>query len=220
MRVTKFIHSCLMVEKAGSRILFDPGKFSFIEGAVTPEEFRGVDAVIVTHAHPDHVDYDALAAIVQASPGVEVLTNATVAAEMAERGLQAVLFEGGKRTVGRFEVAAYGAAHAPVLGSKAPPNTAFVIDDVLLNAGDSFDAALHGLSGVKMLALPVTAPWTTELVAAEFARRMRPGRVIPVHDGYWKPWFRAQRYKAFEQVLGEAGIGFEGVAEVGGSVEI
>ena len=31
MRVYKFIHSCLVVEEGGDKIVFDPGMFSFTE---------------------------------------------------------------------------------------------------------------------------------------------------------------------------------------------
>lgn len=35
MRVSKYIHSCLLIESDGDRLLIDPGKFSFSDGRVT-----------------------------------------------------------------------------------------------------------------------------------------------------------------------------------------
>ncbi len=37
MKITKYIHSCLLLEKDTDKILFDPGKFSFAEGKVKPK---------------------------------------------------------------------------------------------------------------------------------------------------------------------------------------
>lgn len=34
MHITKYIHSCLLPEHKGEQLLFDPGKFSFIDGLV------------------------------------------------------------------------------------------------------------------------------------------------------------------------------------------
>ena len=50
MRLTRFGHSCLLVEEGGARVLLDPGSFS--EGFETLE---GLTAVCVTHQHVDHV---------------------------------------------------------------------------------------------------------------------------------------------------------------------
>jgi L-ascorbate metabolism protein UlaG (beta-lactamase superfamily) len=74
MRVYKYIHSCLVVEEGGDKILFDPGMFSFLEGQVTPEAFRDVGTIIITHNHPDHVDVVSLKKIVELS-GATVITN-------------------------------------------------------------------------------------------------------------------------------------------------
>jgi len=35
MRITKYIHSCLLIENESDKILFDPGLFSFVEGKVS-----------------------------------------------------------------------------------------------------------------------------------------------------------------------------------------
>ena len=49
MRLTKFGHSCLLVEEGGARVLLDPGSFS--EGFETLE---GLTAVCVQH-EMDHL---------------------------------------------------------------------------------------------------------------------------------------------------------------------
>jgi glyoxylase-like metal-dependent hydrolase (beta-lactamase superfamily II) len=60
-------------EKDGFKLLIDPGTFSFVEGFIEAGEFNDVDAVIITHIHPDHLDKDNLAKIVELS-GAKVYT--------------------------------------------------------------------------------------------------------------------------------------------------
>ena len=50
-------HACVRIERDGRRLVLDPGAFS------DPAALDGADAVLITHAHPDHVDPAALAAV-------------------------------------------------------------------------------------------------------------------------------------------------------------
>src|SRR4051812_33056523 len=112
MRITKYIHACLLVEEGSDRILFDPGKFSLIEGLVKPDVFRDLSAVILTHQHPDHVDDDALATIMDNNPGAVLLTNTDLQTRLAEKKISAEMFESGRRSVGHFSFEAVEAKHA------------------------------------------------------------------------------------------------------------
>jgi L-ascorbate metabolism protein UlaG (beta-lactamase superfamily) len=220
MRISKFVHSCLLVEKGGDRLLFDPGKFSFVEGRVKPEQFTGIASIVLTHFHPDHVETEALKKILSGNAGAVVLTNTEAQKKLAEAGVLAEVFETGTRDVGGFRLTALAATHAPILGSAAPQNTAYVVDDMLLNPGDSFAEILSQKAAVHVLALPVMAPWSTELGVADFVKRMRPQRIVPVHDGQAKDFFLKQRYDVFEKYFSEQGIRFERMMGPGSSFEI
>ena len=50
MKLTHLGHACLLVETDGARLLIDPGTMSAFE------DVRDLDAVLVTHQHPDHLD--------------------------------------------------------------------------------------------------------------------------------------------------------------------
>ena len=78
----------------------------------------------------------------------------------------------------------------------------------MLNPGDSFDDALREHSGVELLVLPVMAPFLTELQVMEFARALRPGAVLPVHDGYARDFFLEQRYDSYQPFFDDADIRF------------
>jgi L-ascorbate metabolism protein UlaG (beta-lactamase superfamily) len=220
MRVSKYIHACLLVEDGEDRILFDPGKFSFVEGLVEPDGFRDLSAIILTHRHPDHVDDDALKKIVENNPSAAVLTNTEIQAHLAEAGINAEVFETGRRTIGKFTLEAIGAEHAPILNAKTPQNIAYVVDGRFLHPGDSFDHSLDAYQGIQALALPIMAPWTTELEVAEFARRISPRLIIPIHDGYAKEFFLKQRYENFRKYFSQLGLEFQSPGEPGDSFEV
>jgi L-ascorbate metabolism protein UlaG (beta-lactamase superfamily) len=220
MRVSLFIHSCVLVEEAGSSILFDPGKFSFIEKLVRPEDFQGLTAVILTHGHPDHLDTDTLTVILAGNPGATVYANQETVAALAEKKIDATVFESGSRDVGAFRVRAAAAEHAPILGSKPPQNTAYLVDEVLLNPGDSFAETLDEFVGTKALLLPVMAPWEKEPEMMAFAERMKPRQVVPLHDGQAKDFFLHQRYATFQEEFTRRGIAFAELYKPGDSVEV
>ncbi len=220
MRVTKYIHSCLLVEDGDDKILFDPGKFSFVEGLVKPDDFRDLSAVILTHRHPDHVDDEALGKIVANNPKATVLTNAEIESQLSPHGISADVFETGRRTIGRFDLEAVGAEHAPILNAETPRNIAYVVGGRLLHPGDSFDHSLDAYRAIELFALPIMAPWTTELEVAEFAHRISPRQVVPIHDGYAKEFFLKQRYENFQKYFAELGIKFHPLGRPGESIEV
>ena len=219
MRITKFIHSCVLIEKDKSRLLFDPGKFSFVEGLVKPEQFEGLTAIVLTHGHPDHVDASALKIILKRNPEAKLLANDQTLLELRTEGvidnIQSSLCVEGERHVGGFHITAVPARHAPILGSEAPQNTAFLIDRTVLNPGDSFADTLDAHAGTPVLLLPVMAPWEKELEMFAFAQRMRPHAVIPVHDGQAKPFFIGQRYKTFDEQFTRHNITFANLTHPG-----
>ena len=221
MRVRKFVHSCLLLEKDGGKMLFDPGKFSFVDSGVQPSDFVDLDAVIITHSHPDHMDDAAINAIIGNNPKARVYGNAGIVKALADSGTKVQLFEAGSKTIGGFKIDAYEARHEAIVSAKIPPNTAYIVDDDLLNPGDSYAYSLDELRGkFRTLALPTMAPWTTELGTAGFAARMDAKRIIPIHDGYVKDYFLRMRYDNWESVFGAQGVAFDRLERAGDEVSI
>ena len=50
MRITHLGHASLLLEVADTRLLLDPGAWS-----PAAQELRDLDAVLVSHQHPDHL---------------------------------------------------------------------------------------------------------------------------------------------------------------------
>ena len=217
VKIAKYIHSCLLFEKDDYPLLFDPGKFSFIEGLVQPETFRAVKTVFITHDHPDHLDVEVLKKIVALS-GAEVVTNSEVAAKLKEVNVSTQVFDEGVRSFGPFSVQAIPVPHEPVLDDHLPQMTAYLIDGRVLNPADSFTPELLAYKVVELLILPVMAPFLTELVVANFAKKMAPKQILPVHDGYAKPFFLKQRYETYGPYFEKLGIQFHYLTEPGQAV--
>jgi len=219
MRVYKFIHSCLVVEEGGDKILFDPGMFSFMESQVTPDAFRDVRTIIITHNHPDHVDVAALKKIVELS-GAMVITNSETKETLSREVIEAMVLDEGSYQSKDFTVRAVPANHEKILAPTLPQNTAYIINDSFLNPGDSFATLPYTLRGIKALALVVAAPWTTEVTTAEFAETIAPQMVIPVHDGYVKSFFQKMRYDDYDRYFSTKGIKFQRLVSPGDWVEL
>lgn len=215
MRITKYIHSCLVIEKDSDKILFDPGLFSFVEGKVKPNQFQNIQAIILTHCHPDHIDDESLQEIIKNNPNAAVLANSEIVGKLAEKDIKAETFETGERVVAGFVLKAFDAPHEKLLADEIPQNTAYTIDDNILHPGDSLSKNLYQLKGTPILCLPVTAPWETELQTFEFAKQLAPQRVVPVHDGYIKDFFLEKRYQTFDKFLTKEGIKFQWMSAAG-----
>ena len=215
MKITKYIHSCLLIEKGGDRILFDPGKFTFMNGEVKPSQFENIKAIIVTHKHPDHIDGESLKEIIKNNENVVVLGNTDVVKMLAEKDIEAKVFESGEMTISSFTVEAYDAKHEKILADELPQNTAYVVDDKILHPGDSYDERLYELKGTEILCLPIMAPWANEPQTFEFAKKLSPQFVLPIHDGYSKDFFLEMRYEAFRKFLEKENIKFEWMNKAG-----
>lgn len=58
MKITKYPQSCLLIETEGKKILVDPGVLKYKEEYF--DTWNGVDAILITHKHPDHCNVSVL----------------------------------------------------------------------------------------------------------------------------------------------------------------
>jgi L-ascorbate metabolism protein UlaG (beta-lactamase superfamily) len=177
MKVTKFEHSCVRLERDGAVLVVDPGPWS------SPAALDGVDAVLVTHEHFDHLDVDRLADALAKRPSVMVYANAAVVSKLdALRGATTTVASGDSFEAAGYAVKAYGGLHARVHPEiQQVPNLGFLIEDSVYHPGDSFDVP-EG-AHVDTLFVPVSGPWLKLEESVTFIRAIGPRRAYALHDG-------------------------------------
>ena len=180
MRITHLGHASLLVEVADARILLDPGAWSS-----AAQELRDLDAVLVTHQHPDHLDQERLPDLLRANPGAQVVADPDTARILQDKGIDVTAFEAGdSATVGEATVQGLGELHA-LIHDEIPRihNTGMRIsaegEPTFFHPGDSLDADPEG---VDVLAFPLNAPWARSRDMTAFLRRLSAPHAIPVHD--------------------------------------
>jgi L-ascorbate metabolism protein UlaG (beta-lactamase superfamily) len=208
LKVTKYVHSCLVVETDDRVAVFDPGTMS--ETALNVNNLSRVDDIFITHEHPDHFSVDLIKQLVAKFPDAKIISTGSVVGKLKELGISATNspIDG---------VSFFYAPHedtVPLL-SPVPEEVGIHYLDMLSDPGDS-----HSFSETKaILALPVQAPWGSSVNALRLGLELKPRFILPVHDWHWSDDARENMYNRFEQVFGDAGITFFKL-ETGKPVEI
>ena len=138
MRITHLGHSCILVEAAGQRILVDPGNLS--------KSWRGLtdlDAILVTHRHPDHVDPEHIGALVDANSGAVVRAEEGACHEIPALDADPVA-PGDVLQIGEVRIEAVGGRHAVIHRDLEPiGNVGYLIGEglgtILYHPGDELD---------------------------------------------------------------------------------
>ena len=220
MKISKYIHSCILLEDSGEQLLFDPGMFSFMDPSITPELFKDVKTIVITHNHPDHIDADAIKKIVELS-SVTIVSTPEIKKVLMDAGIpESNIITEHVHDTGTFLIEAIPASHEAILADSLPENYGYRINNRILHPGDSFAPSLYAEGPTEILLLPITAPWTTELGVFEFAKAVQPKKVIPIHDGYAKEFFQSSRYKNFDKYFTPLGMEFVSLQNPGDSAEM
>lgn len=199
MKITKYVHSCLLIETPESAAIIDPGVFSWESGLLVVDALTRLDDIIITHEHPDHMHLPFIKALTARFPKARITTNPAVAAVLKEAGFTNVYTQSGQYAE-LFET-----AHESTepLGP-TPEHTGVHYAGQLTHPGDSH----HFTETKDILALPVTAPWGTLMRAAELGASLHPRYIIPIHDWHWNDSARASCYSRLEAFFQGRGIQF------------
>jgi L-ascorbate metabolism protein UlaG (beta-lactamase superfamily) len=161
VRITHYGHACVLAELPdGTRLLFDPGAYS-----AGFEDLTGLDAVLITHEHPDHHDTDRVTNLARANPGARMVSVADTVGSVTAGGAAVGIQQGGHAVV------------HPMLPNVA--NNAYQVGDLLFHPGDSFTLP-HGQ--VRILLLPTGGPWMKLAESADYLRAVAPEIAVPIHQ--------------------------------------
>lgn len=175
MKITKYRHACLTIEKDGSVLVVDPGEFSH-DFIIPPH----VDGIIITHEHPDHLDEKLVQKILQKHPKATIIAHESISGRFTNYSTVAAKV-GETYAIGQFSLQFFGGTHASIAeGTPVPPNLGVLIDGHFYYPGDSF--TIPEGAQVKELALPASAPWLKISESMNFLAQVKPHFVFPTHD--------------------------------------
>jgi L-ascorbate metabolism protein UlaG (beta-lactamase superfamily) len=190
VRLTHYGHACVVIDDpagATGRILIDPGTLA--------DDISGVgaiDAVLITHEHPDHLEAEKLASLRAANPDLELYVSPGVPATLTdgEREQARVLASDAAphATVAGWDVETQTTAHATIYSALPDiTNNAYLVGGRLLHPGDALEVPAVP---VDVLLLPIGAPWMKLAEAIDYLRTVAPRIAVPIHQGGLAPAHR------------------------------
>ncbi|NNU26601.1 MBL fold metallo-hydrolase [Isoptericola sediminis] len=179
LRIVKHHHACVELVADGGRILLDPGSLG------PAPDLDGVDAVLVTHEHPDHADPAVLSAALDR--GIPMYGPASVRDTLGDAfddpgapGWR-TLSPGDRVDVVGLDVVVGGGPHAEMHPDvPGPENLSYLVAGTVLVSGDRH-TPWDGQ--VPVLVTPVDAPWLRAVDLIRYVRQVAPRTVVGVHDG-------------------------------------
>lgn len=194
-KIERLTDSCLLVITDEHATLFDPGFHTYQSGVIDLNSIGDVTRVFITHEHGDHVNPEFVRWAIDRRSDVEVFANEAVRDLLADHGIE----------VNTGEPAGAGVedvAHGRLPNGSTPPNRSFTIDGLLTHPGDSREPS----TTAPILALPLLVPWDSATGAVEFARRLAPRQVVPIHDFYLSEMGRGWIRGMIKGILANDGI--------------
>ncbi|HET7744104.1 MAG TPA: MBL fold metallo-hydrolase [Gaiellaceae bacterium] len=204
MRIDYVGHATVVVDLDGVRLVTDPLLRRRVvhlrrSAAVDTRAFRGVDAVLISHAHYDHLDLPSLEKLGKSLP---VVVPKGLGGLLRKRRFEGVLEveEGEVLRIGELEIRAVHAEHENTrgpFGARAQP-LGYVLSGSrsVYFAGDTdLFEGMSELRSVDVALIPIWG-WGPTLGsgghldpegAAEALRLIQPRVAIPIHWGTYSP---------------------------------
>ena len=206
MKITKYPQSNFLIESNGKKILIDPGNLTFAKYSI--DDFGPLDAVLITHQHPDHLDKGAVRKLIE--KGVTMYGNHDVASQFENEPFDITkVFNENEFDVAGFKIKPIDLPHFQGLWCEAcnqkitpdtitknkkcslhpsqepkkvdgPPNTGYIINDGI---------HLDGYS-VKSAGIPIGGPTVDYNIAWKLVETLSAELVVPMH--YSIPIFGAK----------------------------
>jgi L-ascorbate metabolism protein UlaG (beta-lactamase superfamily) len=199
MRITKFKHSCLLVDNEEARVLFDPGEFSWAEFKEELSSLKNLDFIVITHEHGDHYLPEALSKIYEKNSSAKIVCGESVASMLDRDGVK---FERASNTE-LFNITVVEHAH---LDQTIPifEDIRVIFDNTFLHPGDNMEIE----ESPAILAIPIFGPWYNGKIsdAIDLVIKLKPKYVIPIHDWHYRDEVREDFHKRLKDRTSSFGI--------------
>ncbi len=203
VKITRMGHAAVVIEAAGTRLLIDPGNLSADETF----DLEGLDGIVVTHQHPDHLDPDRIGGLLERNEGAMLLCDPETA-DAVGHGAWTAHSHDDETFIGGLTLLGVGAQHAVILPDLPRiTNTGVLVsaegEPTLFHPGDSYE---HAPEGVDVLALPLVAPWAKISETIDFVTRVSPATLFPIHDSaiieraYGTYWGHVEKFGGVDDV--------------------
>lgn len=192
VEITHFGHSCVLLDIGSARLLIDPGTWS-----AGFEHLTGLDAVLITHQHVDHLDRERLPTLLRGNPDARLIVDSGSADELSGLAHE-VAAPGETLQVAGARVEVLGGDHA-VIYPDVPviPNNAYLIDGTHLHPGDSFAPPS---TQVEVLFVPTSAPWLRIAEVIDYLRAVIPRTAVPIHQAILSSPGQQLHYRLLENL--------------------
>ncbi len=188
MKISKYIHSCLLIEDQGKTILVDPGKYTDREHALNLKEIDKLDFLLITHKHGDHMYVPFIKEIIHTFPTVTVISNQSVQDLLRQENISVT-------TEGNAYIKLDTLKHESSFDKGTPENTIFTLFERLIHPGDNISYQ----NAAEIMALPVDCGmWGKVTIAVKRLADLRPKYILPIHDYRLKDDIRKDVYKRME----------------------
>ena len=153
--------------------LFDPGFWTFESGEVELETIGEVNRILITHEHADHLKPEFVGWLIDRGTDVTVHANQAVADVLAKSDIEVLVDN-------PADVTSEDVDHATLPNGSTVPNRSYTVGGVFTHPGDSYDPT----ATAPILGLPLITLWASMTESMDFAKRLSPQYVIPIHDFY------------------------------------
>jgi len=168
--ITKFGHSCVLVETEDRIALFNPGRWS----DYSMEDIDHIDRLIITHEHGDHLDIEKVKTLAEKFQGIKIVVNKSIQEILRKEGVKSDIVQETNCTK------PFNSPHDSLesFGFGVPESTGYHFKDVYTDPSDT-----HSFKESKnILALPIVDPWGHAVDAVATMKKVKPKHVFLIHD--------------------------------------
>ncbi len=194
MKITRLVHSCLLIQEGDTNVLIDPGSYSLADAYEQIKDLPRIDYILISHIHEDHCSIEFIKHVLENSPEAKIISNEEVVGHLKLSGIDST-------TQTPDFIEATNLDHPKLALGKPPVNTVFSLWRKLTHFGDNRELSKVNLADT--VTFPITAPWGSLVDAVDHLNTNPPKQIIPIHDWHLSDDGRSYYYDTLEHALTE-----------------